>query len=63
VGGCVRYVYGTTWRTLLNKKKFTFDEYINGSKKSEDYFDQTGHRFVNGIVGLVTIVIICWIII
>jgi len=63
IGGTVRYVYGTVWRTLLKKRKFTFDEYINGPKKSQDFFDQTGHGLVNGIVGIISLSIICWIII
>ena len=63
IGGCVRYIYGTTWRTIFHKNKFSFREYINGPNESEDYFDKTAHNFINRIVGILTItIILCWII-
>lgn len=63
IGGTVRYIFGMIWRTILKKKKFSFKEYIYGPKNPEDYFDENGHTFVNGIVGFVTLMIICWIIV
>jgi len=55
IGAIVRWVYGTIWRTLLNKPKFTFDEYVNGSRKSDDSFDEISHEFNNKIIGAVFI--------
>ena len=63
VGAVVRWIYGTTWRTIANKPKYKFSEYINGPENSDDWFDVTGHSFVNRVIGLITIVSICWIII
>ena len=56
IGACTRYVYGYTWRSLANKKKFTFKDYLYGLQDSDDWFDMTGHRFINIMVGLITIV-------
>ncbi len=62
VGAVVRYIYGTLWRTIANKPKFKFREYLYGPENSEDWFDMTGHNFVNRVIGMITIVLICWII-
>ncbi len=61
IGGSVRWIYGTIWRTIARQPKYKFHEYINGIKKSNDWFDETGHFFVNNIVGILTIIaiIIC----
>lgn len=58
IGGTVRWIYGSIWRTLFNKPKFTYSEYINGSKNSKDYIDSMGHRFNNIIIGMIFLVII-----
>ena len=58
VGGTIRWIYGSLWRTIFNKPKFTFNEYLYGPKKSEDYFDKTAHKFNNIIIGLIAIGII-----
>jgi len=58
LGGLVRWIFGTVWRTIARKERFKFIEYMNGPEKSEDWFDQTGHQFVNRIVGMMTIVAI-----
>lgn len=50
-GAIIRWIYGTSWRTILNKPKFTFNEYVNGSKNSTDNFDEFGHQFNNRIIG------------
>ena len=57
-GGIVRWIFGTIWRTIARKKRFKFIEYMNGPENSDDWFDQTGHKFVNRIVGMVSIVAI-----
>lgn len=58
IGGTARWVYGTLWRTLLQKEKFTFREYIEGRKNTEDLFNQKDHQIVNIVVGFVLIVFI-----
>jgi hypothetical protein len=55
IGAMVRWVYGTIWRTLLSKPKFTFDEYVNGYRKSDDSFDEISHEFNNKIIGTIFI--------
>jgi len=62
-GGIVRYIYGSIYRTLLNKKKYTFKEYLYGPKDSDDFFDNYGHGFVNRIIGLISLVLIASLII
>jgi len=57
IGACLRWLYGTVWRTLFNKPKYTFEEYLNGPKKSE-YFDDTAHRLNNKIIALIFLGII-----
>lgn len=57
-GGIVRYIFGTIWRTIFNKKKYTFSEYIYGPKNSTDYYDVMGHQFNNRIIGVIFLVVI-----
>ena len=33
IGATVRWIYGTVWRTIFRKKKFTYKEYLYGPKK------------------------------
>ena len=63
IGACIRWTYGSFWRTITKKKKFKFSEYVNGSENSDDWFDLTGHQFINRIVGIITTVLIVLIII
>ena len=58
IGATIRWVYGTISRTLFNKPRFTFDEYVNGPKHSDDYFDEMGHQFNNKIIGFIFITLI-----
>lgn len=60
IGACFRWIYGTTWRTLMNKPKFTFKEYLDGPKKSSDFFDEFSHGTNNVVIGIAfsTIIII-----
>jgi hypothetical protein len=51
VGGTIRYVYGTIWRTLFNKRKYTFNEYMNGPDRAS-WYDTSGHGFVNYVIGI-----------
>ena len=52
IGAYYRFIYGNCWRTIARKKKFTFNEYLNGPTKSNDWFDFAGHKFVNKIIGI-----------
>lgn len=63
LGASIRWLYGTFWRTIANKRKFTFKEYLYGSEKPSDWFELTGHTFVNKIIGAIILVLICLIII
>ncbi len=54
-GGTLRWIYGSIWRTIFKKSKFTYREYIDGPKNSDDYFDSVGHRFNNIIIGIIFI--------
>jgi hypothetical protein len=58
IGASVRWIYGTTWRTIANRQKFKFSEYLNGPENSNDWFDRTGHSFVNRVIGVITIILI-----
>jgi len=51
IGACTRWVYGTIWRSLFKKPKYTFNEYLYGPKKSQDHFDIHGHQFNNRLIG------------
>ncbi len=51
-GATVRWIYGTIWRTLFRKKRFTFKEYLYGPENSDDWFDLTGHTFINRVIGI-----------
>jgi hypothetical protein len=62
VGAFSRWIYGTIWRTIAGRRKFTFKEYLNGPDNSDDWFDLTGHVLVNKVIGLIVIVLICCII-
>ena len=59
IGAVIRWVYGIIWRTFFNKSKFTFNEYVNGFRNSDDTFDEIiAHQFNNKIIGAIFIGII-----
>jgi len=58
IGASIRYCFGLCWRTIANREKFTFNEYLHGPKNSDEWFDQTGHKFVNIIIGMGALVFI-----
>jgi hypothetical protein len=62
LGASIRWSYGSIWRNIFRKKRFTFVEYLYGPKNSEDWFDQTGHTFVNRVIGLIFLAILAIII-
>lgn len=51
IGAVTRWTYGTVWRTLYKRKKYSFKEYLRGPKDSEDWFDMTAHEFNNRVIG------------
>jgi hypothetical protein len=67
LGGFVRFIYGTAIRKLgiSNSPYYSLKEYIHGSERPEDdHWDKgASHQFVNRVVGLVSAVIICLIVI
>ena len=56
IGACLRWVYGTIWRRIFKKPKYSFKEYLNGPKNSIDHFDLHGHQFNNRIIGALAFV-------
>lgn len=52
IGAVVRWIFGSIYRTLFQKPKFTFKEYLSGPKKS-DWFDEHAHGTDNVIVGVI----------
>lgn len=50
LGGSLRWIYGTIWRTIANKPKFTFREYLYGPNEPKDWFDEKGHGLSNILV-------------
>lgn len=66
LGGLVRFIYGTLIRKvgLSQSQYYTLREYIHGSERPNDeHWDKGGsHEFVNRVVGMITLVVICYII-
>ncbi len=58
IGGTIRWIYGTIWRSIFYKPKYKYSEYIHGPKNSKDYFDKYGHEFNNRVIATIFIVII-----
>ena len=52
IGGATRWLWGSIYRTVLRKKKFTFQEYINGPNE-KSYYDEMGHGLNNFIIGAI----------
>jgi hypothetical protein len=61
IGGTIRFIYGTLWRTIFNKPKFNFQEYVNGPKK-RNYYDDTGHQFNNRMIAFIFIMTIIFLV-
>jgi hypothetical protein len=60
IGGTLRYIYGTIWRTIFNKPKYTFKEYINGPKKGKNWYDEA-HQQNNVMIAFIFIMTIIFI--
>jgi len=57
IGAILRWIFGSIWRTIFKKQKFTFNEYLHGPKKS-NYYDDMGHQLNNRIIGMFGLVLI-----
>lgn len=62
IGGTIRWIYGSIWRTIFKKPKFSFKEYLYGKKKSKDHWDRQ-HMFNNGFVAIIFLIILGWILV
>jgi len=60
IGGTIRWIYGSIWRTIFNKPKFSFKEYLYGPKKSKNHWDRQ-HMMNNGLVAIVFLIVLGWI--
>ncbi len=60
IGGIIRWIYGSIWRTIFNKPKFEFKEYLYGSKKSKSHWDRQ-HMMNNGLIAIVFLIVLGWI--
>lgn len=56
-GGTLRWMYGSVWRTIFNKPRFKYKEYIVGPEKSKNHFDIHGHHFNNAFITVIFIII------
>ena len=64
IGASFRWIFGNLWRILTNKPKFTFKQYLSGTRKTPKYYDGLLHGISNVIIGIfVTFVIVLLIII
>jgi hypothetical protein len=60
IGGTLRFIYGTIWRTIFNKPKFTYKQYIYGIK-SKDFWEgmhQENNKWIGGIFVMLIVVFI-----
>ena len=62
LGGSIRFIIGTTWRTILKRPKFTFKEYIYGIK-TKDVSETSMHEFNNRIIGFIFLGLLSYILI
>lgn len=60
LGGTIRFIFGTFWRTLFNKPKFTYKEYVYGLQ-TEDISEKAKHKFNNRVIGAIFICIVVYI--
>ena len=53
IGGNIRWIFGTIWRKIFDKEKFTYNEYLFGPIKSNGSYDEIGHTLNNKIIGAI----------
>ena len=58
IGATVRWIYGTIWRTIANKKKYSFREYLHGPKDGDFIIDEVGHGCNNVAIGMAFLIIV-----
>ena len=58
IGATVRWTYGTIWRTLAKKKKYSFSEYLHGPKNGDLIIDGVGHGCNNVAIGMTFLIIV-----
>ncbi|WP_411896125.1 hypothetical protein [Winogradskyella sp. A2] len=56
IGGTTRWIFGSIWRSLFNKPKYTYKEYIYGPQEP-DFYD-SAHTFINGAIAVVFVIIL-----
>lgn len=62
IGGSLRWIYGSIWRTIFKKPKYQFKEYLHGPTKSKDHWDKQQH-FTNGFVAIIFLAVITYILV
>ena len=60
IGASIRFAFGTIWRTISNKNKFSFEQYKNGSIISNEWIDNPKHNHINKIIGFTLLALIIW---
>lgn len=61
IGAITRWLFGSLLRSLSNKRKFTFKEYLNGPNNLDDFIETADHVFANKIIGFIVLCLICFI--
>lgn len=57
-GATIRWIYGSIWRSLSNKKKYKFTEYFNGPESSKWAFaGPRSQEFTHVVAALVIILL------
>jgi hypothetical protein len=59
IGGSIRWFLGTIWRSIAQKPKYQFRDYINGIQDSGDWFDKS-RRYWNSIIALIAIILVIY---
>lgn len=57
LGATIRWFLGSIFRILLNKQKFSYKDYLNGSKKS---FSSNQTVFNNVVVGILCTIMLVY---
>jgi hypothetical protein len=62
IGAFIRWVFGSIWRTIVNRKRISFYEYASGNENTDALLEDSGMKTINLIVGIVVILSILYII-
>lgn len=63
IGGTIRWIYGSIWRTVFHKKRFNYNEYLYGPDNSESWYDEAGHEFINRLIAIIILLFLLYLII